>query len=90
MLLKAAYGVLQITLGVTSEVDVDFLYQLRVDSRDQQTFCAHYMLLKLILINFPRNINLVNPLFSIKYFFFLTTIESFVRVALIGKELLSC
>ena len=33
MLLKAAYGVLQITLGVTSEVDVDFLYQLRKNNR---------------------------------------------------------
>lgn len=70
MLLKAAYGLLQITLGVTSEVDVDFFYQLRVDSRDQQTFCAQYMLLKLIVINFLRNINLVNPLLSIKYLFF--------------------
>lgn len=70
MLLKAAYSLLQITLGVTSEVDVDIFYQLRMDSRDQQPFCAHYVLLKLIVINFLRNINLVNPVFSIKYLLF--------------------
>ena len=74
MLSKAAYSLLKITPGVTSQVDVDVslpdLSSLgfggrgglvtdtaeppRVDSEGQQIFCAHYMLLMLMMINFLK------------------------------------
>lgn len=74
MLSKAAYSLLRITPGVTSQVDVDlslpYLSSLglggrgglvtdtaeppRVDSKGLQIFCAHYMLLMLMMISFLK------------------------------------